>query len=480
VETSVVQKSTFGDEALARLDAEFVRSGPLAMEDSILQQGGVRLHVLVDPSKTKTIGKNFARPDDAMQYLDIDGVDRVDGLAYTDTLNFLDLPSRAKYVLAEGDVLVSNVRPNRGIVTLVTPRLSGAIASSGFTSLRLSDGAQMTPSMLFAYLRTAHAREQLIRRDRGSMYPAVLQRDVLDLAVPTIAPDLTAEVESEVSAALLQQDEFFAKLIEASELINGFLAPYGAPPSPLESDRLTIDTTVVTRHAVVGEGGARRIDAEFFRSEYEAYHAHVKELGPWFALGDRFTLFAGRRSTGDGPVWTLKQGSLTNAGINWTAVGLEEGDPSTALIEEGDILLASTAHEIYYVGRKVDVVRAMPTEIAKSNQAVGELMVIRPREGVVPRVPEEFVAAFLRHPSGLYQVQRCIRGLRGGHTYPTDLAQHVIVPEPDQKWLYDFEKFSADAVRIRRSAAEAVASTVAKLEHKLEASGHAAGGTQYD
>lgn len=480
MEASIVQKSAFGVERVERLDAEFVRSGPLQLEVSILNDGGVRLDALVDLSKIETVGKQFAQPDAAMQYLDIDGVERVDGLAYTDTLIFSDLPSRAKYVLAKDDVLVSNVRPNRGIVTLATGRIAGSIASSGFTSLRLADDSPVSPELLFAFMRTHHARVQLVRRDRGSMYPAVLQRDVLDVAVPIVQHAFAAELESEVRDALTQQDEFFGKLIEASALLDEFLAPYGAPPSPLESDRATIDTTIIFKSDALGEGGAKRLDAEFFRSEYTSFHDHVKSLGPYFTLQDQFTLFTGRRSTGDEPVRTFKQGSLTNAGINWTAVGLEEGDAVGALIEEGDILLASTAHEIYYVGRKVDVVRAMPNDIASSNQAVAELIVIRTRADAGLWIPEEYVAAFLRHAAGLHQVQRCIRGLRGGHTYPSDLAQYVIVPEPTDKWLADFEKLSADAVRIRRLAAEAVASVVTKFEHHLNSRGHVAGGPQGD
>ena len=172
-------------------------------------------------------------------------------------------------------------------------------------------------------------------------------------------------------------------------------------------------------------------------------------------------------------MWTLKQGALTNAGINWAAVRRELGPatPRNAAVEEGDILLASTAHEIYYVGREVDLVREMPAEIRESNQAVAEFMIIRPMPTRPVGISDAYVAAFLRHPAGLHQVQRCIRGLRGGHTYPIDIGKFVLVPRPADQWMTTFHERWLSAEQVRREAAKTMANSVRELEAWLTESG---------
>ena len=93
-------------------------------------------------------------------YVDIDAVDLTDGLIYVDYLRFSDRPSRAKYVLAEGDLLVANVRPNRGAVAWVPASAEGALGSSGFTWLLPKQEHPVSPHCLYLFLRTRHARAQ--------------------------------------------------------------------------------------------------------------------------------------------------------------------------------------------------------------------------------------------------------------------------------------------------------------------------------
>ena len=159
-------------------------------------------------------------------------------------------------------------------------------------------------------------------------------------------------------------------------------------------------------------------------------------------MGDYYELRPGRGlGTGEETVPFIKQGVLTNAGVNWSAVSYEQGSlKSSGDVQEGDVLLACTAHEVYYVGRKADLVRNVPEEIRDNNSAVADLMVIRARPEKPDGLHGSIVAAFLRSPAGLHQVQRCIRGLRGGHVYRDDLSKYVRVPFPDQTWLDAFEE----------------------------------------
>lgn len=127
----------------------------------------------------------------------------------------------------------------------------------------------------------------------------------------------------------------------------------------------------------------------------------------------------GRLLSGADRVATLNQAVLTNWGVNWSAVEWRVGKQRESQVATGDILLASTAHEIAYVGKKVDFVREVPREVAASNQLVAELIVMHPKLTKPSYIAGSYAAAVLRHPFGMHQVQRCIRGLRGG-TYTED------------------------------------------------------------
>lgn len=283
------------------------------------------------------------------------------------------------------------------------------------------------------------------------------------------SPLVAARVGSEVERAVSTQDAFFKRLDEMRELLDDFLAPYGAPPSPLQSARSSVDRTEIEWSSAFGDGSARRIDAEFFRSEYADFGQRLQELGPWSRLGDLYSLKAGRLKPGDGRVATIKQAVLTNAGVNWSAVEWRRGScAGEAQVTPGDILLASTAHEIAYVGKKVDYVTHMPEEVGSCHQVVAEIMVPRPQPSAKRSMPGAYVAAFLRHPAGLHQVQRCIRGLRGGHTYPQDLERDVLIPDPGDEWLERFEAVADEADTLRRQAKLGVQSAVADLESFID------------
>ncbi len=463
---NITPRSLFGPTRFDRLDAEYVISEDLKHEEMLVSKFSAKpLLKSAEIYNGPTVNKRLHGPATAIRYVDIDSVDLADGLTYPDTLVFQDRPSRAKYVLEKDDILVSNVRPNRGAVTLVTERLAGAIASSGFTLIRPHKSIQDNPIRLYLYLRSASARRQLIRRNRGSMYPAVLSRDVFDILIPDFDEKLIERSAEKVNIAVTLQDQFFSALAEVDAHLSQFLEPIGHPPSPLDSSRGGVpDVTFVSRTYAMQEN--QRIDAEFFRSEYSEFHSNLRGIGSTFTLGEYYQVFNPHLTRGDVPMPTLKQSALTNAGINWTAVMKQAGRGSGSAVKDGDILLACTAHEIFYVGRKVDLVRDVPEDFV-INQAVGELAVIRPRPTKPTSLRSSYVAAFLRQAAGRNQVQRCIRGLRGGHTYPQDLEKHVLIPLPDDDWLEAFEQLASRADRLRAEAKETMVQAVAELDDLL-------------
>ena len=463
MEFNVVDKSAFGKHvSFERLDAEFVSPTLLEAEESLRQLKGCELRQLSVPYGGPTINDSFAGPDTLLSYVSIDDVDTSDGLTYSSEVRFEDRPSRAKYEVRVGDVLVSNVRPNRNAVALTGQRLEGALASSGFTLVRARNGG-LPSEFLFAFMKSPYWVGQLLRRNRGSMYPAVLPNDVLDAWIPEPTTSLRKSVVAGVRRGLDLQEEFFRLHGKAQDKLEDFLEPLGAPPSPLHTDRTGADWTGVTRGELFRPGGPRRFDAEFFRGEYHEFDDRARRWSGSFVLGERYRLAPGTGlKNGDAPVPVVKQAVLTNTGVNWSAISLEPGTfPTQGDVQDSDILLACTAHEIYYVGRRVDFVRKVPAA-ATNNVAVADVMVCRHRSGT-PAISGSYLAAFLRSPSGLHQIQRCIRGLRGGHVYKNDLESYVRVPVPSSKWLRRFEDIVSRAETARNEAKGAIQAQVDKV-----------------
>ena len=96
---------------------------------------------------------------------------------------------------------------------------------------------------------------------------------------------------------------------------------------------------------------------------------------------------------------------------------------------------------LIYVGKKVELVRELPSEY-KDNQAVAELMILRPIINNNFDISKSFVVDFLRSDFGMRQVQRCIRGVRGGHTYPSDISKFVRVPKLKKSDTANYEQLS--------------------------------------
>ena len=80
-------------------------------------------------------------PDDSFVYIDLSAVDQ-DAKAITAAREMpcAEAPSRARQLVAVGDVLVSTVRPNLNAVAQVPSEFDGATASTGFCVLRPRPG----------------------------------------------------------------------------------------------------------------------------------------------------------------------------------------------------------------------------------------------------------------------------------------------------------------------------------------------------
>ncbi len=156
-----------------------------------------------------------------IDYVDISCVDPKTGVVVPSRLDASDAPSRASYVVKAGDVLVSTVRPERNVVALI--KATGdvpMIASNGFCLLRPHG---IAPELLYLYCKSETFRRLLARRATATMYPAVTDRDVLDM--PFVDQPRTTQVKmvGELQKGLALLDEAKTRIGGAVAMMELFI-----------------------------------------------------------------------------------------------------------------------------------------------------------------------------------------------------------------------------------------------------------------
>ncbi len=451
-----------------RLDAEFVDPETLQLEDKLKIK-----HCAASLSATGLVDiENYVRPTvqggASQKYVAIDSIDDQDGFIFHQSVAEEELPGRAKYILEPFDIVVSNVRPERGAIGLVLSAQAGAIGSSGLTVLRVASAE--TRNVLFAYLRSRSARAQLIRRSRGSMYPAITKDDVPEILVPVLADKARAAVHSAVEASIVFRNSFFELYEKQNISVENYLSQTLGPPPP--DIVLEIASELPVRLALRSElfsSGADRFDAEFHRKEFVEFEEHLKTQPGIVRLDSAFEAFAGGNpGKGGDALYRLRQAQLSGFGVSYS--GCEELEnskaPTKSTLRQGDVLIGCTAHEPHYVGNRVDLVDDLPPALVNRIVPVPDVMIIRARPDQPGPTPA-FVANFLRTKWGRRQFQRLNRGVRGGHVYGQDVEAFIYVPTPPASWMKTFNE-RQDLIRAaRRGSIEAMTKAVNLIETAL-------------
>ncbi|MGQ0708352.1 MAG: restriction endonuclease subunit S [Rhodoferax sp.] len=140
--------------------------------------------------------------DDVFRYIDLSSVDQ-DTKAISDAREVAcgEAPSRARQLVAAGDVLVSTVRPNLNGVARVPSELDGATASTGFCVLR-PEPKKLDGSYLFQWVKSSAFISDMVSKATGASYPAVSDRIIFESAIPL--PPLEEQLRI---AAILDQAE---------------------------------------------------------------------------------------------------------------------------------------------------------------------------------------------------------------------------------------------------------------------------------
>lgn len=206
-------------EAL-RLDAWFNQPAYMRLADELSHRN------LTPVSKLATLTAEAAKFEAAtFDYYEISDMGTQVGLICAQRISAQGRPSRAKYAVRAGDILVSTVRPNRKGVAVVPDHVTSAVCSSGFSVLRAADSA--TAYFVHACLLHDLATQQLMRWNTGAVYPAIDRRVPEKVLIPRFDKERIQDIGTalhQAAQSLNLAAELIAQAISAVEsLIGGSL-----------------------------------------------------------------------------------------------------------------------------------------------------------------------------------------------------------------------------------------------------------------
>lgn len=162
---------------------------------------------MINPENiNKTYNKNY------IMYLDTSNITNgtIDEIVKID---IKDIPSRAKRIVRENDIIYSTVRPNLCHYGILRNIIDNLIVSTGFAVIRCDEN-KVVPEYLYAYLTLPNITEKLyaIAETSTSAYPSIKPSDIEDMIIPI--PSI--EIQKKVSKTLSNID----KKIELNNQIN--------------------------------------------------------------------------------------------------------------------------------------------------------------------------------------------------------------------------------------------------------------------
>lgn len=170
----------------------------------------------------ETLG-NATPADFTFRYIDISSVTQgVIDWGAVQELRFADSPSRARRVVRPGDVMICTVRPLLGAHAFAAwPNDQATVCSTGFAVVRC--GAGLVSEFLRHLPFAEQVTRQLVAWQCGTSYPAVNERDIRKLVIPTPPPQEQATIARLLDAVVTAMERTVAAVGQARELRRGLL-----------------------------------------------------------------------------------------------------------------------------------------------------------------------------------------------------------------------------------------------------------------
>lgn len=221
----------------------------------------VRLVSIGDVVEKISTWNPISQGDGEFDYIDLSAIDQdTKRIVEPNRLSTSEAPSRARQLVAAGDVLVSTVRPNLNGVAKAGAEHGGMTASTGFCVLRPRKKL-LSENYLFQWVKSPSFVKDMVQKATGASYPAVSDRIIKESLIPL--PPL--DEQKRIAAILDKADVLRAKRRQASALLDSltpsiFVEMFGSSAST------TWPTAAISEIAIdirTGPFGSQLLHSEF-------------------------------------------------------------------------------------------------------------------------------------------------------------------------------------------------------------------------
>jgi type I restriction enzyme S subunit len=147
-------------------------------------------------------------PDFEFRYVDIGGVDAVNGIVAQDEMIFENAPSRARRIVKDGDTIVSTVRTYLRAIAPIKNPPPNLIVSTGFAVVR---PREVQSDFLSYAVRESSFVESVVARSTGVSYPAVNASEVGTIPITLPPPDEQRAIADFLEARTAKIDALLTK-----------------------------------------------------------------------------------------------------------------------------------------------------------------------------------------------------------------------------------------------------------------------------
>jgi hypothetical protein len=425
IEVSILEKKNIN--LSNRIDAEYYEK-KLFDKESRLKIKGDSLGNLFEEETKKF--KDIIKKEVTFNYLEISSININNGTYVTEDIEWKNAPSRAQKIGYKDQIAISTVRPYRSSVALIA---EDCVCTSGLVIFKSKKN--VTTKELFVYFKSKLFIDQITRRTRATMYPAVDNSDFKELIIPKINKDLKDRIEIDIEEKLKIELSLIKCEKEIEEVCLKFINNY--------FKKIKIDDYQKTSISVLNKKDllskeTNRLDSEYYQNFHNEMELLFKKNDNYEILSNIFDYI----DTGSTPAkkyqtennqsdyFILKASCLTNFGLNWSKIENVTKDyfnlhPSKK-ISINDILILSAAHSPEQIGKKISQISDIDKDYTNTI-SVGELITLKNTN--LKSDYSNFVLNYLRSRYGYIQIQRLIRGITS-HLYPQDVKK-IKIPKPN-------------------------------------------------
>ena len=120
-------------------------------------------------------------------YIEISDVDANQMRAYGKKVLCDEAPSRARKTVHTNDIIVSTVRPERGIVAVIDEEQDGFVCTTGFAVLK---STTIDPMVLAYLIQSEFVSMQIRKYAMGISYPVIDEKELLEVYLPISKKDM--------------------------------------------------------------------------------------------------------------------------------------------------------------------------------------------------------------------------------------------------------------------------------------------------